>query len=91
MTPDAFNFSDGKGLRRQWQPFRIWVGTPYEPREGDWVTLRDRTPSEEALLLCPEDEDRWLAWVPECGEQYLDERQFFVSRSLVFTAADGEG
>ncbi|MBF2036620.1 MAG: hypothetical protein IGR92_14380 [Leptolyngbyaceae cyanobacterium T60_A2020_046] len=41
---------------------------------GDWVTLAE-LPSpyshHEALLLCQDGEEGWLAWVPEHGEVRL--------------------
>jgi hypothetical protein len=31
---------------------------------------------DEALLLCEQDEGRWVAWIPDFGEIILIERQF---------------
>lgn len=46
---------------------------------GDWVSLF-ALPSEyaynEALLLCQIDGDRWVTWIPDCGERELCLRQF---------------
>jgi hypothetical protein len=47
--------------------------------KGDWVSLL--TPPSayahhEALLLCQVDSDRWVTWIPDCGEVELCLRQF---------------
>jgi hypothetical protein len=45
-----------------------------------WVKLLE-LPSEysadEALLLCQESLDTWVAWVPDCGEVLLDRSNFY--------------
>lgn len=46
---------------------------------SSWVTLRQRPhpfSADEALLLCQESEDYWVAWVPDCGEVRLHVNQF---------------
>lgn len=49
------------------------------PQPATWVKLR-HLPSplsfDEALLLCREDEQRWVAWVPDFGELILRPEQF---------------
>jgi len=49
------------------------------PQANCWVQLRDR-PSpfshDEALLLCEEVGDRWVAWIPDHGEVILHRAQF---------------
>jgi hypothetical protein len=46
---------------------------------GTWVKLKT-LPSlysfGEALLLCEQDEGRWVAWIPDFGEIILIEGQF---------------
>ena len=50
-----------------------------EPQASTWVSLLE-PPSQysydEALLLCQQSEDEWLAWVPEHGEVVLHVNQF---------------
>ncbi|MBD1910220.1 MULTISPECIES: hypothetical protein [unclassified Leptolyngbya] len=49
------------------------------PQANCWVQLRDRlTPfsHDEALLLCEEEGDRWVAWIPDHGEVVLHRSQF---------------
>lgn len=51
------------------------------PQANVWVQLRDRpTPfsHDEALLLCEELRDRWVAWLPDHGEITLHRSQFFA-------------
>ncbi len=46
---------------------------------GDWVslvTLPSELAYDEALLLCQIDGDRWVTWIPDCGELELCLRQF---------------
>jgi hypothetical protein len=46
---------------------------------SDWVHLF-QPPTEysfdEALLLCRQDEDAWVAWIPSYGEIILKEAEF---------------
>lgn len=49
---------------------------------GMWVKLRQAPglfSSDEALLLCPLENDQWLAWVPDYGEMTLDQDEFYLS------------
>jgi hypothetical protein len=32
---------------------------------------------DEALLLCQETANTWVAWVPDCGEIRLDKSEFY--------------
>lgn len=46
---------------------------------GQWVNLIEPLTSlcfEEALLLCEESQDKWVAWVPGFGEKRLDISEF---------------
>lgn len=46
-----------------------------------WVQLNG-LPSEysfeEALLLCQQDSDKWLAWVPDHGQIVLNQSDFYI-------------
>jgi hypothetical protein len=47
---------------------------------GTWVRLKNPpTPYsfEEALILCEQDEGRWVVWIPNFGEMILIEGQFY--------------
>ncbi|GEM_PF-846955 len=48
-----------------------------------WVKLR-HLPSpnsfDEAMLLCQESADSWVAWAPEHGEVHLHRRDFYCDR-----------
>jgi hypothetical protein len=44
-----------------------------------WVKLLELPTAfsfDEALLLCQVTEDKWLAWIPDHGEELLNTRQF---------------
>jgi hypothetical protein len=46
---------------------------------GDWVSLIRPLTSlcfEEAILLCEESLDKWVAWVPGLGETRLNTSEF---------------
>lgn len=48
-------------------------------RPNNWVRLRQPLSAyspNEALLLCEEAEDSWVAWVPDLGEVRLHRYQF---------------
>lgn len=48
-------------------------------QRGTWVQLRQSLVSDgcnQALILCQEGDDRWLAWVPNLGEVSLRSHQF---------------
>lgn len=50
-----------------------------EPQASTWVSLLEPPSAfsyDEALLLCQQSEDEWLAWVPEHGEVVLHVNQF---------------
>jgi hypothetical protein len=50
----------------------------FEPQSHQWVQLRERLSAysfDQALLLCPETGDRWVAWVPDYGEAILQREQ----------------
>lgn len=50
-----------------------------ELQPSTWVKLLE-LPSpfsfDEALLLCPCSEDKWIAWIPDHGEAVLHTSQF---------------
>jgi hypothetical protein len=53
------------------------VVTSLQP--GTWVKLRifpSQYSFDEALLLCEQDEGRWVAWIPDFGEIILITGQF---------------
>jgi hypothetical protein len=52
----------------------------FVPDCGLWVRLRDRPSdyaADSALLVCPVEEDVWIAWVPDYGEMVLPRSQFY--------------
>lgn len=58
----------------------VWRSWRSEPiRSGTWVQL-SQLPSpfsyEQALLLCQQADDRWVAWAPDFGEINLHSSQF---------------
>lgn len=58
-----------------------WSASP-DIQPSTWVKLLQLpTPYsfDEALLLCQESEERWLAWVPDCGEVVLHRSEFYQS------------
>jgi hypothetical protein len=53
--------------------------TPTEHQASTWVHLLEPPSAfsyDEALLVCQQSEDEWLAWVPEHGEVVLHINQF---------------
>jgi hypothetical protein len=45
-----------------------------------WVkllALKSEYSHDEALLLCQESPETWVAWVPDCGEVRLDRSEFY--------------
>ncbi len=58
-----------------------WTGVAPKPESNTWVQLlmQERFDDEEALLLCQESEDQWVAWIPSHGETRLDIGQFCVN------------
>lgn len=59
-----------------------WLPTytaPVEYQASTWVHLLEAPSTysyDEALLICQQSEDEWLAWVPDHGEVTLRTRQF---------------
>ncbi len=53
-----------------------------ELQPSTWVKLLE-LPSpfsfDEALLLCQNSQDEWLAWIPDYGEAVLHTRQFCLT------------
>jgi hypothetical protein len=52
--------------------------TVFVPQANQWVQLRERLPeysADQALLLCEENEGRWVAWVPDYGQALLEREQ----------------
>lgn len=50
----------------------------FVPQTHEWVQLRERLSEysyDQALLLCAEDRDRWVAWVPDYGMAILQREQ----------------
>ncbi len=48
------------------------------PQANQWVQLRNclsEYSADTALLLCPGDRDRWIAWVPGFGQATLERSQ----------------
>lgn len=67
-------------------PF-CWLNKPLGraaqlPQPSTWVKLH-RLPNpysfDEALLLCQQNDEHWLAWVPDHGEVVLHEREFAIA------------
>lgn len=57
-----------------------YAPTAIEHQASTWVSLLEAPSTfsyDEALLICQQSEDEWLAWVPEHGEVILHTRQFF--------------
>jgi hypothetical protein len=53
---------------------------PATDASGTWVKVKNPpTPYsfDEALLLCEQDEGRWVVWIPDFGEMILIEGQFY--------------
>lgn len=51
-----------------------------------WVKLRSLPAtycSDEALLLCQQSEQQWLAWIPDHGEITLEREEFDLSASCL--------
>jgi hypothetical protein len=56
----------------------VAAATVFVPQANQWVQLRDRLSeysSVQALLLCEENEGRWVAWVPDYGQALLEREQ----------------
>lgn len=50
----------------------------FVPKAHQWVQLRNPLSDyseDAALLLCPGDRDRWLAWIPGFGQATLERSQ----------------
>lgn len=50
----------------------------FVPRSHQWVQLRNSLSEyseDTALLLCPKDRDRWIAWIPGFGQATLERSQ----------------
>lgn len=64
-------------------PQKTAVSTPpFIPQAHQWIQLRDclsEYSDEQALLLCEEEEGRWVAWVPGYGEAILTREQILMS------------
>ncbi|EAW37638.1 hypothetical protein L8106_16614 [Lyngbya sp. PCC 8106] len=57
---------------------RFYSKSEYEP--GSWVNLSELPnpySHDEALLLCENAANQWIAWIPDHGETILDRHQFF--------------
>ena len=57
-----------------------YLKTPQQKFQADtWVYLLEPLSQfgyDEALLLCQNSEDEWVAWIPDHGEAVLHARQF---------------
>ncbi|NJO77763.1 MAG: hypothetical protein HC827_04030 [Cyanobacteria bacterium RM1_2_2] len=56
------------------------TATEFVPEPNLWVKLRDSLSPysfDEALLLCQEANELWIAWVPDFGEVVLERHQFY--------------
>ncbi len=64
---------------REGQSYQYHWCSRQELAAGRWVSLI-KLPSpmsdDEALLLCEEEGDRWLVWVPNHGEAIIDTHSF---------------
>lgn len=52
------------------------------PQAYHWVKLRQPISDysgDEALLLCEESTDHWLAWIPDHGQAHLTRDQLLLS------------
>jgi hypothetical protein len=52
----------------------------FQPQPNTWVQLRDRISPhsfDQALLLCEESNQQWVAWIPDFGEAVLSRHQFY--------------
>lgn len=57
-----------------------WTGEAPKPEDQIWVQLLvSESFDDEALLLCQESEDQWVAWIPSLGETRLDISQFCIN------------
>lgn len=60
----------------------VWKVQPEvqpELKPSTWVKLLQLPHPfsfDEALLLCQQSENEWVAWVPDCGEVVLESHQF---------------
>ena len=68
---------------------RLWQTAPAQPSAAcftqraidtsTWVQLLQPPSaysSDEALLICPIDDNQWLAWIPDYGDIVLEYGQF---------------
>lgn len=56
-----------------------YASASLEYQASTWVNLLEPPSAfsyDEALLICQQSEDEWLAWVPDHGEVVLNTRQF---------------
>ncbi|MEB3308850.1 MAG: hypothetical protein VKJ02_01305 [Snowella sp.] len=61
-----------------------WSGEAPKPQSQTWVQLLAQEPvspfaAEEALLLCEEENEQWVVWIPSYGETRLDISQFCIT------------
>lgn len=61
-----------------------WSGESPKPQSHTWVQLLAQEyfspfAGEEALLLCEEENEQWLAWIPSYGEARLNISQFCIN------------
>lgn len=58
-----------------------WTGGSPQAQPHSWVQLvaeSEEAEVEQALLLCPESEWTWVAWLPSRGETRLEVSQFCI-------------
>lgn len=72
---------DKNSLKNQAQVFPI--DRNLQPLQANtWVHLQE-LPSpysfSEALLLCPQDQDHWLVWIPDHGEALLSQKYLLAN------------
>jgi hypothetical protein len=54
----------------------------FQPQADNWVQLRNLPSTysyDRAILICPIEQDAWIAWVPDYGEILLQRSQFHRS------------
>ena len=66
-----------------WAPRPSRTQSQMEYQDSTWVQLLELPnpySHDEALLLCQQSEDEWVAWIPDHGEAVLHTSQFYRVR-----------
>ncbi|MBD1902608.1 hypothetical protein NDI44_10925 [Trichocoleus sp. DQ-A3] len=64
---------------RSWAPQTNRTQSQMDYQDSTWVQLLELPnpySHDEALLLCQQSEDEWVAWIPDHGEAVLHTSQF---------------